>query len=89
MFPPPVCWDLATPEHFDVASSHVRPADVAEGVHISSDLDRHVDWLAEYVALGFDEIYLHHVGPEQTRFIDAFGERVLPALAEAPGGEAQ
>ena len=89
VFPPPVCWDLATPEHFDVASSHVRPADVAEGVHISSDLDRHVDWLAEYVALGFDEIYLHHVGPEQTRFIDAFGERVLPALAEAPGGEAQ
>ena len=30
--------------------------------------------------LGFDEIYLHHVGREQERFIDAFGERVLPEL---------
>ena len=32
--------------------------------------------------LGFDEIYLHHVGQSQERFIDSFGEHVLPALKE-------
>ena len=35
----------------------------------------------ELAELGFDEIYLHHVGQEQRRFIEAFGEHVLPALA--------
>ena len=33
--------------------------------------------------LGVDRIYLHHVGAEQHRFIDIFGERVLPALRSA------
>ncbi|HEY3437024.1 MAG TPA: TIGR03885 family FMN-dependent LLM class oxidoreductase [Actinotalea sp.] len=86
VFPPPVCWDLATPAHFDVASSHVRPEDVARSVRISEDLDQHAAWLAEYAGLGFDEIYLHHVGTEQAAFIDAFGERVLPQLTS--GGTA-
>ena len=42
---------------------------------------RHRDWLAEYAALGFDDLYLHHVGQDQADFIDAFGEHVLPDAA--------
>lgn len=30
--------------------------------------------------MGVQGIYLHHVGREQQRFIDVFGERVLPEL---------
>ena len=44
---------------------------------------RHTDRLAEYRELGFDKIYLHHVGQEQDAFIDAFGEKVLPQLRSA------
>ena len=35
---------------------------------------------SEYAELGFDAIYLHHVGKEQRAFIEAFGEHVLPRL---------
>jgi probable non-F420 flavinoid oxidoreductase len=80
VFPPPLCWDLATVEQFDAAAAHVRPEDMHGPVLISSDLARHVGWIEELAALGFDAIYLHHVGQEQRRFIDAFGEHVLPAL---------
>ena len=80
VFAPPLCWDLATVEQFDVAATHVRPEDVAESVLVSSDVGRHVAWIEEFVALGFDAVYLHHVGQDQRRFIDAFGEHVLPAL---------
>jgi probable non-F420 flavinoid oxidoreductase len=80
VFPPPVCWDLATPEHFDVAASHVRPEDVARSVVISADLGRHADYLASLVDLGFERIYLHHVGREQRPFVEAFAEAVLPQL---------
>jgi hypothetical protein len=30
--------------------------------------------------LGFDEVQLHQVGRNQRAFVEAFGERVLPAL---------
>jgi len=81
VFPPPLCWDLDTPQAFELASAHVTPADVAKVVRISSDLGQHAAWIDEYVELGFDEIYLHHVGQEQRGFLDAFGEHVLPQLA--------
>ena len=80
VFPPPLSWDLATVEQFDMAATHVRPEDLHGPVLVSSDLARHVDWIHEFAALGFDAVYLHHVGREQRRFIDAFGEHVLPVL---------
>jgi probable non-F420 flavinoid oxidoreductase len=80
VFPPPLCWDLDTPEAFEQASAHVTPADVAQVVRVSSDLGQHAAWIAEYVDLGFDDVYLHHVGQEQRGFIDAFGEHVLTQL---------
>jgi hypothetical protein len=81
VFEPPLCWDLETPEAFDVASRFVRPEDVASKVLVSSDLSQHVEWLRELAALGFDDIALHHVGQDLDPFIDAFGAHVLPELA--------
>ncbi|WP_403023876.1 TIGR03885 family FMN-dependent LLM class oxidoreductase [Salinibacterium sp. GXW1014] len=80
VFSPPLCWDLDTVEAFDVASAHVRPEDVHGSVVISADLEEHVERLRELIEIGFDEVYLHHVGQQQRDFIEAFGERVLPRL---------
>ena len=74
VFSPPLCWDLATVEQFDEAAKHVRPEDVRPAVPISSDLAQHAEWMSEYAELGFDAIYLHHVGKEQRPFIEAFGD---------------
>jgi hypothetical protein len=49
-------------------------------VLVSSDPARHVAWLQEAVGLGFEELFLHHVGRDQREFIDVFGARVLPEL---------
>jgi probable non-F420 flavinoid oxidoreductase len=83
VFPPPVCWDLDTAELFDAVSEEVTVEQVKRTVHVSADLVRHAAQLAEYAALGFDEIYLHHVGKEQDAFVDAFGAKVLPELRRA------
>ncbi|RZU74629.1 putative non-F420 flavinoid oxidoreductase [Micromonospora kangleipakensis] len=80
VFAPPVCWDLEMTEHFDAVSADVPLEKVASTVHVSADLGRHVGWLEEYLALGFDQIALHHVGQEQRAFIDTFGAEVLPKL---------
>jgi probable non-F420 flavinoid oxidoreductase len=79
-FAPPVCWDLETVEAFDVASVPVRPEDVAKSVFVSADPAEHTGHLADLIDLGFDELYLHHVGQTQTEFIETFAEQVLPQL---------
>jgi probable non-F420 flavinoid oxidoreductase len=83
VFPPPLCWDLETVEQFDTAALHVRPEDVSETVLVSADPARHAEVIRELSALGFDEVYLHHVGRDQRAFIDTFGEHVLPEFREA------
>ncbi|HLT15201.1 MAG TPA: TIGR03885 family FMN-dependent LLM class oxidoreductase [Acidimicrobiales bacterium] len=77
---PPVAWNLATVEEFDVLGEHVRPDAVRGPVLVSSDPKQHAAWLQERADLGFDRLYLHHVGQTQDEFIDVFGERVLPEL---------
>jgi len=80
VFDPPVCWDLDHVALFDEAAKHVPPEAMHGPVLVSSDPGRHVAWLVELVELGFDEVYLHHVGQEQREFLDTFGDRVLPQL---------
>lgn len=80
VFAPPACWDIDTAEAFDAVSENVTPDQVRSSVLVSSDLGWHAARLAEFVEIGFDEIYLHHVGREQRPFIDAFAAEVLPRL---------
>jgi probable non-F420 flavinoid oxidoreductase len=80
IFAPPVCWDLDSAEAFDAASEVVRLEDVQKSVFVSDDPGAHAQHLADLAELGFDEIYLHHVGQTQDRFIDVFGRDVLPQL---------
>ncbi len=75
-----VSTDLAHPEQLAAAAKHVRPEDMHDAVRISSDPARHVEWIRRDFARGFDAVYLHEVGPEQERFVEAFGREVLPRL---------
>ena len=82
LVPAPLAWELDTPEAFDERTADATPDDVAETVQVSSDPAHHLAKLAELAELGFDRIYLHHVGTDQDAFIDTFGEHVLPELKE-------
>lgn len=80
VFGPTLTWNLETPDQFDEAAQLVRPEDVRQAVLVSSELDQHIAWLTRYAEIGFEHIYLHHVGQEQAEFIRVFGEQVIPAL---------
>lgn len=84
VFAPPVPADTMTTQAFDAMSEHVPEGVVTETVRVSEDLGRHREWLAELAELGFDDIYLHHVGQDQAAFIETFGEQVLPAVRGVP-----
>jgi hypothetical protein len=75
--------NLETPERMAAACGTVRPADLKDKqLRVSSDLGRHVAWLQEDMALGFERIFLYTISGNPERFIDAFGEKVLPALRD-------
>lgn len=82
VFGPTLSWNLETPAQFDAAAAHVRPEDVRDAVLVSSDLGEHTARLRRYLEMGFDRIYLHHVGRRQQDFIAAFGEQVLPEFEQ-------
>ncbi|HSJ45311.1 MAG TPA: hypothetical protein VK923_11575, partial [Euzebyales bacterium] len=49
-------------------------------VEVSADLAYHAAWLHDVIALGFDGVWIHHVGQQQRPFLEAFGEHVLPQV---------
>jgi coenzyme F420-dependent glucose-6-phosphate dehydrogenase len=71
--------DLTSPEAFDRQSALAQPADIVTKVRVSSDVERHIAWLHEDAAMGFDRLYVHNVARDhQERFIHAWAEHVLP-----------
>ncbi len=76
-----VAWDLRRPADFDETGKLVTEARMRETLPISSDLGFHADWIAGLLTLGPAELHLHQVGHNQQQFIEAFGERVLPAVS--------
>ena len=77
---PPEAWDLALPDDFERRTADASEEAIRRAVTVSSDLAVHEARIAEILGTGVDAVYLHHVGQQQTAFIDAFGERVLPGL---------
>jgi coenzyme F420-dependent glucose-6-phosphate dehydrogenase len=47
---------------------------------VSSDPDEHVAAIWRYVELGFTHLVFHAPGPDQARFLDLYGEQILPRL---------
>jgi coenzyme F420-dependent glucose-6-phosphate dehydrogenase len=47
---------------------------------VSDDPEEHVERIGYYVGLGFRHLVFHAPGPDQARFLQLYGEQVLPLL---------
>ena len=72
---PPLRWDATTPEHLDVAARFVREEDMHASVRVSSTFDEQLGELEQDRELGFARVYLHEVGPDQERLLQALASR--------------
>lgn len=72
--------ELRSPAQFDAAGQFVKPDELDGFIRISADPQQHIDWLQQDIELGFSQLLLHNVNREQERFIDVFGEKVVPVL---------
>lgn len=76
-----VLGELWTVEQFDAIGDMVQPDDIKDMIHISSDIQKHIDWIRMYIDMGFEKIVLHNVNRGQEFFIQEFGEKVLPHIS--------
>ncbi|MFL5755832.1 MAG: TIGR03557 family F420-dependent LLM class oxidoreductase [Chloroflexota bacterium] len=72
--------DIKNPEDFAAMAKLVRPEHFTNRCEVASDLASQTENIQHYIDMGFDEIYLHNVGRNQTEFIEVFGREVLPNL---------
>jgi len=72
--------DIRSPNDFAQMAKIVRPEDFKGRMLISSSPDAHCKEIQKFIDLGFDQVYLHNVGRNQSEWIDVFSREVLPKL---------
>jgi coenzyme F420-dependent glucose-6-phosphate dehydrogenase len=80
---PPLAWDLEQPEDFDARTENPDEDELREAVLVAHDPLDLARRIADLVRLGFDRVYIHHVGRDQRGYLAAAGDSILPALREA------
>ena len=72
--------ELPNPAHFEQLASLVTEEQIAERIPCGPDVAVHVKAVRAYVDAGYDQVYLHQVGPDQEGFLDFVATELLPAL---------
>lgn len=73
--------ELPLPRHVEQATATVREEDVAQAIICGPDPEMHIAGIQRFLDAGFDAVYIHQVGPDQTGFFRFYQEHVLPAFA--------
>jgi G6PDH family F420-dependent oxidoreductase len=72
--------DLPTWQSFEGIAELSSPEDMKELVACGPDASRAAEMIAKYVDVGFDEVYVAQMGPQQEEGIAFLREEVLPLL---------
>ena len=73
--------DLARPKDFEAITQRSRPDDIADVVVCGPDAGAHAKAIESFVAAGFDEIYLHQIGPDQQGFMRFYQDKLAARFA--------
>jgi coenzyme F420-dependent glucose-6-phosphate dehydrogenase len=74
--------DLPTWSHFEEAASMVTEDMATEHVPCGPDVGPILDSVRSYLDAGYDHLYFHQIGPDQTGFLDFWTTDLQPALTE-------
>ena len=76
----PVLAELPNEEAFAAASEQVSVEAVGKAVSCGPAVERHLDAIEKYTAVGCDHIILNQIGPDQDSFFELAEKKILPAL---------
>jgi G6PDH family F420-dependent oxidoreductase len=76
--------ELPAPAHFEQLVEMVTPEAVAESVICGPDPEPVLDKIRAFEQAGFDNVYLHQVGPDQAGFFRFAERELLPVAGREP-----
>jgi coenzyme F420-dependent glucose-6-phosphate dehydrogenase len=72
--------ELAEPQHFEEVAELITTEQVGEKVVCGPDPDAIVEMVEMFTDAGFDQVFLHQVGPRQEEFLAFAKAELLPAI---------
>lgn len=69
--------EIKTPKYFKDAVTGIPKEMITESIICSTDPNKHIDKIQEYIDAGFDYVYVHQVGPNQKELIDFYTNNIL------------
>jgi coenzyme F420-dependent glucose-6-phosphate dehydrogenase len=76
--------ELPVPRHFEQAASTVTEDQLTEAIVCGPDPERHAEQIRRYADAGYDHVFVHQVGPDQSGGLAFYANEVLPRVADAP-----
>jgi coenzyme F420-dependent glucose-6-phosphate dehydrogenase len=74
--------DLPTWTHFEAAAAMVTEEEATRSIPCGPDVDPFVESVREYLAVGYDHLYFHQIGPDQNGFFRFWSNDLQRALAQ-------
>ena len=78
----PLAQELPLPSHFEEAGAMVTEEDIADSVVCGPDTGAHLEAIGAFADAGFDHVYVHQVGPDQSGFLEFYASEVVPEASE-------
>jgi coenzyme F420-dependent glucose-6-phosphate dehydrogenase len=73
------------PRELERLANELSAEEAAKRWIVSDDPEEHVEAIRPYVDLGFNHLVFHAPGDDQLRFLQTYGEQILPRLRERFG----
>lgn len=70
------------PREIELHGRKVAKEELAKTWIISTNPEEHLKRIEEYVKIGFTDVEVHNISPDERTFIKVYGEKVLPYLKE-------
>jgi coenzyme F420-dependent glucose-6-phosphate dehydrogenase len=74
--------DLPTPAHFEAVAEVMAGDKMTEDIILGPSAEKHIEGIQKYIDAGFDHVYVHQIGPDQSAFINFYTKRILPELSQ-------
>lgn len=75
-------YGVSDPREIELHGKMVAREELAKKWVISTDPEEHLTKIREYLKIGFTDIQVHNISPDERGFIKVYGEKVLPRLKE-------
>lgn len=76
----PPLTELAFPSDFEEVLGLAGPQDLTGTVAVGPDPERHLESIIGFAKAGFDELYLHQIGPDQAGFLEFYARDIAPEV---------